>query len=310
MGLTRKAKILLGGVAAALVVVVVIVPLVVFGGRQSTDAEGRERLTNIDLSLQRSVQKMLDLVEQVEAQASRRVARDVNMMDLRDLEESVSQLSRSLSDFAEMLNESGFSNIIARFQQDLQKYDQILTEIRNNHLKIDSEILEKIKSQEKSFSDDESDLFKIENISRAQSVLAAPVIMAMGVASNKTKELLKEEEDADAAAVPVTQDNDTVIVIPANETVAADITEITSVNVVTETVASDGSGDDDTTAEPDDREEKTSVNTNDHDQLRGKYDLNRSQESNESSDEESDEDSSEESLFDTPIQTPNLSDVE
>ena len=53
----------------------------------------------------------------------------------RDLEQSVSQLTRSLSDFAEMLNESGFSNIIARFQQDLQKYEQILTEIQDNSLK-------------------------------------------------------------------------------------------------------------------------------------------------------------------------------
>ena len=83
MGLTKKAKILLGGLAAALLLVVVIVPLVILSGRQSTDSEGRERLRNIDLSLQRSAQKMLDLVEEVEAQASRRVARDVNMMELR-----------------------------------------------------------------------------------------------------------------------------------------------------------------------------------------------------------------------------------
>ena len=83
MGLTKKAKILLGGLAGALLLVVVIVPLVVLSGRQSTDAEGRERLRSIDLSLQRSAQKMLDLVEEVEAQASRRVARDVNMMELR-----------------------------------------------------------------------------------------------------------------------------------------------------------------------------------------------------------------------------------
>ena len=83
MGLTKKAKILLGGLAGALLLVVVIVPLVVLSGRQSTDAEGRERLRSIDLSLQRSARKMLDLVEEVEAQASRRVARDVNMMELR-----------------------------------------------------------------------------------------------------------------------------------------------------------------------------------------------------------------------------------
>ena len=134
------------------------------------------------------------------------------------MEESVSQLTRSLSDFAEMLNESGFSNIIARFQQDLQKYEQILTEIQDNSLKINSNILERIKSQEKSFTDDETDLFKIENISRTESAVAGPVIMAMGLASNKTKELLKTEDDADNEALPVSQDNDTVIVILTNET--------------------------------------------------------------------------------------------
>ena len=83
MGLTKKAKILLAGVAAALVLVAVIIPLVVLNGRQSIEAEGRDRLNNIDQSLQRSVRKMLDLVDQVEATASRRVARDVNIMELK-----------------------------------------------------------------------------------------------------------------------------------------------------------------------------------------------------------------------------------
>ena len=85
MGLTKKAKILLAGVAAALVLVAVIVPLVVFNGRQSIQAEGRDRLNNIDQCLQRSVRKMLDLVDIVEATASRRVARDVNIMEPRSV---------------------------------------------------------------------------------------------------------------------------------------------------------------------------------------------------------------------------------
>ena len=85
MGLTKKAKILLAGVAAALVLVAVIVPLVVFNGRQSIEAEGRNRLNNIDQCLQRSARKMLDLVDIVEATASRRVARDVNIMEPRSV---------------------------------------------------------------------------------------------------------------------------------------------------------------------------------------------------------------------------------
>ena len=85
MGLTKKAKILLAGVAAALVLVAVIIPLVVLNGRQSIEAEGRDRLNNIDQCLQRSARKMLDLVDIVEATASRRVARDVNIMELRSV---------------------------------------------------------------------------------------------------------------------------------------------------------------------------------------------------------------------------------
>ena len=85
MGLTKKGKILLAGLAAALVLVAVIVPLVVFNGRQSIEAEGRDRLNNIDQCLQRSARKMLDLVDIVEATASRRVARDVNIMEPRSV---------------------------------------------------------------------------------------------------------------------------------------------------------------------------------------------------------------------------------
>ena len=59
--------------------------------------------------------------------------------------------------------------------------------------------------------------------------------MAMGLASNKTKELLKAEEDADNEALPVNQDNDTVIVIPTNDTTTAEITEISTEEMVTET---------------------------------------------------------------------------
>ena len=216
------------------------------------------------------------------------------------MEESVSQLTRSLSDFAEMLNESGFSNIIARFQQDLQKYEQILTEIQNNSMKINSKILEKIKTQEKSFTDDETDLFKIENISRSQSAVAGPVILAMGLASNKTKELLKAEDDADNEALPVSQDNDTVIVIPTNETTTEEITEISTEEIMTEsstteelnTEVTDNDANDETTEEPDDRAKKISA---DHDKSQEDLSLHGNLESDE------------ESPFETPIQTPDLS---
>ena len=144
------------------------------------------------------------------------------------------QLTRSLSDFAEMLNESGFNNIMARFQQDLQKYDQLLTEILQTGMKINSKILEKIKVQETAFTDDETDLFKIETITRVQSVVAGPVVLAIGLASNKTKEIRKVEDETTNPALPVNQVNDTVIVVPTNETSTAETTEITEETVVTE----------------------------------------------------------------------------
>ena len=83
MGLTKKAKILLAGVATALVLVVVLVPLLLASGKESIETDGRNRLNNIDKSLQRSLHKMLDMVEQEEGAGSRRMERDVNMLELR-----------------------------------------------------------------------------------------------------------------------------------------------------------------------------------------------------------------------------------
>ena len=224
----------------------------------------------------------------------------------RDLEEPVNQLTRSLSDFAEMLNESGFSNIVSRFQGDLKKYEHILTEIRDNNLKINSEILEKIKVEEKALNDDETDLFKIENITRAQSVFAGPVIMALGLASNKTKELLEAEEDATNPGVPVSQDNDTVIVITTEETsttttITTSTAEVSTEEVVTET--STEASADTVVTEEDDGETTETPGADREGSLATaqevlEHHLGRSHESDD------------ESTFETPIQTPDLSDID
>jgi len=245
MGLTKKAKILLAGVATSLVLVAVVVPLLLASGKTSIETDGRNCLNNIDKSLQRSLGKMLNLVNQEAGAATRRVARDTylpelslmqnlvnqeagaatrrvakdtNLPELRDLEDSVNQLTRSLSDFAEMLNESGFTHIMSRFQQDLVKYDQLLTEILDNGQTISPVILDKIKLQENGFEKDETDLFNVEVITREQSAVAGPVILAIETASNKTQELLKVKPETSHETASIIQNNDTMLEISTNKT--------------------------------------------------------------------------------------------
>lgn len=235
MGLTVKAKVLLSVVAAAVLLLVVSVSLVVFHKKQSTEQEGRQRLEKIANSLERSAKKMLDLVEQSHGTASRRVAREVNIEELRSLEDSVDHLARSLSEFANVLNDSGFSNLLARFQQDLAKYDQLLTDIRSNQLKIDTKILSRIKTQEESFAKDEKELFEIGNITRVQSAVAAPVVLAIGLACNQTREILIDESAAEDDGGKPTNENITTTALPTNETTATTITPETTTTVITDT---------------------------------------------------------------------------
>ena len=256
----------------------------------------------------------------------------------------MNQLTRSLSDFAEMLNESGFANIMARFQQDLMKYDQILTEIQDNGLQISSEILEKIKIQETAFNDDETDLFKIENISREQSAVAGPVILAIETASNKTKELLKEESEISHPIASVNQDNDTVVELSTNDTSLTETTTLTTQEDVSEanieTQANtelEENVDQEQSTEPEVNREQTTVpGLNTEQELDTEQELvqdteqeaepeqnrepdatedinNASEEASEvlnNMDNDIDRESDDESVFETPSQTPDLSDIE
>jgi len=206
MGLTKKAKVLLAVIAVFVITTVIVVSLLVFTRHTNIETEARNRLKNIDKSLQRSLEKMLDLVEQEEGRGTRRQERDINTIELRDLAQSVDQLTRSLSEFTEILNESKFPKIIARFQQDLLKYDQLLTEIQISGVEITSRILEQIKIQETAFNEDEADIFKIESISRKQAALIGPVILGIEAASNKTKEVLISEENNNIAPVAANDD--------------------------------------------------------------------------------------------------------
>ena len=106
---------------------------------------------------------------------------------------SVSQLTRSLSDFAEMLNSSSYSNILARYQQDLISFSGILEKIEEaTNGTIGREMLAEIKAIEKLFYGDETDLMKVDTITEEQVDITSDVISSINEACNKTESLLQE----------------------------------------------------------------------------------------------------------------------
>ena len=111
---------------------------------------------------------------------------------LRQLISSVSQLTRSLSDFAEMLNSSSYSNILARYQQDLLSFSGILDKIEATNGTIGIEMLSEIKAVEKLFYGDETDLMKVDTITEEQVEITKDVMSSINEACNKTETLLQE----------------------------------------------------------------------------------------------------------------------
>ena len=114
---------------------------------------------------------------------------------LRQLISSVSQLTRSLSDFAEMLNSSSYSNILARYQQDLLSFSGILEKIEATNGTIGVELLLEIKAVEKLFYGDETDLMKVDTITEEQVEITKDVMSSINEACNKTETLLQKVLD-------------------------------------------------------------------------------------------------------------------
>ena len=110
----------------------------------------------------------------------------------RQLISSVSQLSRSLSDFAEMLNSSSYSNILARYQQDLLSFSSILEKIEARNGTVGREMLAEIKAVEKLFYGDETDLMKVDTITEEQVNITNDVLASINEACNKTEAILHE----------------------------------------------------------------------------------------------------------------------
>ena len=117
---------------------------------------------------------------------------DETQLFFRQLISSVSQLTRSLSDFAEMLNSSSYSNILARYQQDLLSFSGILEKINTTNKTVGREMLAEIKAVEKLFYGDETDLMKVDTITEEQVDITNDVILSINDACNKTGTFLQK----------------------------------------------------------------------------------------------------------------------
>ena len=111
---------------------------------------------------------------------------------------SVKQLSRSLSDFAELLNQSGYSNILSRYQKDLASFTEILDGVASNNNTIDNQAIAGIKAVEQFFYEDETDLMKIDTITVEQAEITKDVIDEIENVCNKTNTIAQENESTEA----------------------------------------------------------------------------------------------------------------
>ena len=112
---------------------------------------------------------------------------------------SVKQLSRSLSDFAELLNQSGYSNILSRYQKDLASFTEILDGVASNNNTIDNQAIAGIKAVEQFFYEDETDLMKIDTITVEQAEITKDVIDEIENVCNKTNNIARENESVTEA---------------------------------------------------------------------------------------------------------------
>ena len=91
-----------------------------------------------------------------------------------------------------MLNQSGYSNILARYQADLQSYGLILDTIEASNSTLDREVLGQIKAVEQLFYEDETDVMRIDTITAEQADITSAVIDSMDIAYNRTEAILTD----------------------------------------------------------------------------------------------------------------------
>jgi len=206
MGLTKRAKILFS-VVFVLLLVLIITLVAVFGSRNSkisVETSGIQRMSDIKQSLKRARGKMSQLVNdtmETEADDNRRIKRNA----IESLILSVSQLSRSLSDFAEMLNHSGFSNILSRYQKDLLSYKGIIENIEKSNGTIDGEFLAEIKVVEQFFYEEETDLMKVDKITIEQAEVTKDVIDSIDEICEGTDRIISKKNGTISGTTTVTE---------------------------------------------------------------------------------------------------------
>ena len=91
-----------------------------------------------------------------------------------------------------MLNQSGYSNILARYQTDLQSYGLILDTIEASNNSISREVLGQVRAVEQLFYEDETDVMRIDAITAEQADLTSAVIDSMDNAYNRTEAILTD----------------------------------------------------------------------------------------------------------------------
>lgn len=180
----------------------------------SIEESGLQRLSGIRQSLERAKDKMSQLITDTlgygedDRTARTRTKRNAIEYDsynpsyfgkhyyLSTLITSVRHLSKSLSDFAEMLNQSGYANILSRYQKDIENYSQILHEVSGNNFTIDSETLSGLKVVQQLFYEDETDLMKIDTITVEQGVITKDVIEALEDICNRTQSVIDSSQES------------------------------------------------------------------------------------------------------------------
>ena len=148
----------------------------------------------------------------------------------RHLREAVNHLTKSLSDFAEVLNQTGFDNILTRYEKDLENFAKILNEIDANNGTVSSENLEQVKIIEQLFFEDETDLMKTVSITAEQAETAGTVMETLQTTENLTDSVIAVIEEAlenqdtatnnsNTADISTSQNNTAQISTSQNETI-------------------------------------------------------------------------------------------
>jgi len=235
MGLTRKGKVLLTSVGVLLAISSILAIAISLERKHQLglppEKSGLERLRDISDSLGRARKRMLELIEA----SSERTKREAGI--ITRLVNSVNHLSKSLTDFAKELKQTGFSNILSRYEEDLKNFTLVLKEIEANNGTIGRENLERVKIIEELFFEDETDLMNTETITSDQAEEAQTLVESLEETENLTQtvcgtieEVIKTEDTTSISTTQTvgntTESEDTTLESTINlSTISEDISE-------------------------------------------------------------------------------------